>query len=726
MNKNPDGERIRVLIVDDDITSRYLVVAALEQAEMDVMEADHGQEALTLLGDPPWPDIVLLDVMMPVMDGFAACARIRAMPGGAHLPILMMTGLDDEASIARAYESGATDFVGKPLSTQLLLHRIRYMVRAGAAAEALLHSQRRLTAAQRMARIGHWEWDLSTGHLWWSEQALDILGGRASNEWRSLDPLLASTHARDKARVAAWFETLARTLAPAELTHCIIGPDGEERYLRQFVEPHQGDATRPLRLYGAVQDITRLREAEDHIHRLAYFDSLTGLPNRVFFLQFLEQTLKLIPRHQRPGALLFLDLDNFKQVNDTLGHPSGDLLLQSVAERLVGSLRAVDLVSRFEGVDERQHLARLGGDEFALLLPEINCSQDAARVATRILDALSAPFSLLGNDVVISPSIGITVFPEDGTGASDLLRNSDLAMYHAKRAGKNTFKFFDASLNQAALTRLRTENALRHALENAELRLHFQPQLDARTSQMQGLEALLRWHNPELGEISPMVFIPIAEETGLILSIGEWVMRSACQQLREWQAQGHRIQRVAVNVSACQFKDKTFTHQVERILAETGLDPSCLELELTESILMGHAEESIQTLHQLKALGVQLAIDDFGTGYSSLSYLKRFPIDRLKIDKSFIYNIENDRNNAAIAQAVIAMAATMSLHVTAEGVETLEQLQFLSARSCGEVQGFLFSKPVPVEEVPETIRRLHKTLHRTPLESSDGGSREPE
>lgn len=709
MADKESGDRIRVLVVDDDITSRYLVAAALEQAEMEVMEAGDGREALHLLADGPLPDILLLDVMMPVMDGFAVCSHIRAMPdGAAHLPILMMTGLDDEESISRAYDAGATDFVGKPVSPQLLLHRIRYMVRASEATDALFHSERRLAAAQRMARIGHWEWDVECASPWWSEQALEILGRRPGEDWCGLGPLLESTHARDKARVVTWFEELMDSREPKELTHCIIGPDGEERYLRQFVEPRQEGAARPMRLYGAVQDITRLREAEDHIHRLAYFDSLTGLPNRFFFLQFLEQTLKLVLRHRRSGALFFLDLDNFKQVNDTLGHTSGDLLLQTVAERLVGSLRTIDLISRFEGVDERQHLARLGGDEFALLLPEVHNSQDAVRVASRILDALSVPFRLKGHDVVVSPSIGITLFPKDGTSASDLLRNSDLAMYHAKRAGKNTFKFFDASLNESALMRLRMENALRHALDNNELRLHFQPQLDTRTGQIQGLEALLRWSHPELGEIPPTVFIPIAEETGLILPIGEWVMRTACKQFQTWRASGNTIQRVAVNVSACQFRNRDFTEQVAGILAESGLDPACLELELTESILMSQAEESIGMLHQLKALGVQLAIDDFGTGYSSLSYLKRFPIDRLKIDKSFIVNIENDRNNAAIAQAVIAMAETMSLRVTAEGVETQEQLQFLSASCCDEVQGFLFSRPVPLDEIPAIFQRLNQ------------------
>ena len=713
MAENAHKDRIRVLIVDDDIMSRCLLAATLGQADMEVTEADDGQQALELLATAPLPDILLLDVLMPIMDGFTACERIRANPNGAHLPILMLTGLDDEASINRAYEAGATDFVGKPVNGQLLTHRVRYMVRSGQATEELFHSQRRLAAAQRMARIGHWEWDVDTGHIGWSSQALEIIGSRTDDDPRTLDSLLSRVRTRDKARVTGWFEALARGRDPTELSHSIIGPDGQERYLRQFVEAHQGDSARPNRLYGVVQDITRLREAEEHVHRLAYFDSLTGLSNRVLFLEFLDHTLTLVGRQDRTGALLFLDLDNFKQINDTLGHQAGDLLLRSVAERLAGSLRTMDVVSLDAGSDERQHLARLGGDEFALLLPEIACNQDAARVAAHVLDTLARPFSLMGHDIVITPSIGITVFPQDGTCASDLLRNSDLAMYHAKRGGKNTFMFFDASLDEAALLRLQIENALRQALDNGEFSLHFQPQLDVPSGEIRGLEALLRWHNPKLGEVSPEAFIPIAEETGLILPIGAWVIQTACRQLRQWQSDGYPIQRVAVNVSAHQFTSKGFTDQVERILAESGLDPKCLELELTEGVLMSHAEESIQTLHKLKDIGLQLAIDDFGTGYSSLSYLKRFPIDRLKIDQSFIHKIEKDRDNAAIALAIIAMAESMALDVTAEGVETLDQLQFLRDRCCGEVQGFLFSKAVPAQEVPALIERLTKVLNES-------------
>jgi diguanylate cyclase (GGDEF)-like protein len=715
---------IRVLIVDDDITSRYLAVEALALAGIEISEADHGAQALETLTAETLPDIVLLDVVMPIMDGFETCARIRALERGARLPVLMMTGLDDEESVNRAYESGATDFVTKPVTPQLLLHKIRYMVRAGEATEQLVLSQHRLAAAQRIAQIGHWEWDLRSGRVHWSEQALAIMGATGGGDLHSLQTLLEKVPKNDRPRVASWFDMVEATREAAELNHQIIGATGEERYFRQLVEPHTDKAGKVIRLYGAVQDITALRLAEEHIHRLAYYDSLTGLPNRVFFLQQLEKTLRLIHRHERRGALLFLDLDNFKRVNDTLGHNSGDMLLQAVAERLVTSVRASDVIVRRELAEDRHNVARLGGDEFTVLLAEIRSDQDAARVARRIIESLAKPFKLQGNDVVVTPSIGITVFPQDGEHSSDLLRNGDMAMYHAKRAGKNTYKFFDASLNATAMQRLKTETALRAAIDNDELRLHFQPQFDVLSGSMCGVEALLRWTHPELGEVPPEEFIPIAEETGLILPIGEWVIEQACRQLRQWRAENVPVARVAVNVSASQFNSGDLPELIAGILTRYGIEPGWLELELTETILMTQAEESVKMLQKLKDIGLQLAIDDFGTGYSSLSYLKRFPIDRLKIDRSFIANIENDRDNAAIAEAVIAMAETMSLHVTAEGVENDRQLSLLREQRCGEVQGYLLGRPTPPEQICHMLEAL-QTATETTAPASPPSDRAP-
>ncbi|KXX63661.1 putative bifunctional diguanylate cyclase/phosphodiesterase [Marichromatium gracile] len=697
---------IRVLLVDDDVTSRYLLAEALEQSGMEVVEVDGGAQALAWVAAEGLPEIVLLDVMMPGLDGFETCTRLRVLPGGDYLPILMMTGLDDEGSIEQAYRAGATDFAVKPIIASVMVHRIRYMVRAGEATEALLLSERRLAAAQRMARIGDWEWLPAEGRMRWSAQALEILDCTPPSGGCGLEALVERVPLDERDAVTDWFAGLERCDRDAELHHRVLTSGGEVRHLRQFVEPSHSVTPGGACCYGAVQDITALQEAQAHIHRLAFFDTLTGLPNRVLFQQRLEQVLTVMHRRRHACALVFIDLDNFKQINDTLGHHLGDLLLRTIAERLSASLSATWSKTCEADPDARQCLARLGGDEFALLLPDVGGVRGAIRVVRQLQRDLSEPLELDDTTVVVTPSIGITLFPQDAQNATDLLRNSDLAMYQAKRSGKNTYRLFDVSMNDDMRQRMRIENALRQALARDEFTLHYQPQVDLHSGEVSGVEALLRWSHPELGAVSPQFFIPVAEESGLILQIGDWVLRQACLQLARWRARGVFIPRVAVNVSANQFARPGFSERVAQVLRESGLDPASLELELTETVLMNQPRETVTTLRALKTIGVRLAVDDFGTGYSSLSYLRRFPIGRLKIDKSFLVDIERDRDNAAIAHAVMAMAETMGLEVTAEGVERHSQLELLRAHHCDEVQGFLFSRPVAPETVPEVCQAI--------------------
>ncbi|NKN31857.1 putative bifunctional diguanylate cyclase/phosphodiesterase [Marichromatium bheemlicum] len=706
MHVQPTTSPIRVLLVDDDVTSRYLLAEALEQAGMVVTEVDGGQQALAWVAAEGLPEIVLLDVMMPGIDGFETCTRLRAHPGAEYLPILMMTGLDDRSSIEHAYRVGATDFAVKPVLASVMVHRIRYMVRAGEATRALLHSEQRLAAAQRMARIGDWEWLPEVGRIRWSARALEILDCADPTGDCGLETLIERVPFDERGEVAAWFATLEQGDQDAELRHRVFTRDGRVRHLRQFVEPSHPEGQEGACCYGAVQDITALQEAQAHIHRLAFFDSLTGLPNRVLFQQRLEQVLGLMRMRRHACALVFLDLDNFKQINDTLGHHIGDRLLQTIATRLAASLAAAWPTRCEVDPDGHQCLARLGGDEFALLLPDVGGVRGAIRVVRQLHHDLSESLDLDGTTVVVTPSIGITLFPQDAQNAADLLRNGDLAMYQAKRAGKNTYRLFDARMTETMRQRMRIETALRQALANDQFSLHYQPQVDLGSGELSGVEALLRWHHPELGTVSPQVFVPVAEESGLILQIGDWVLREACLQLARWRAAGVFIPRVAVNVSANQFARPGFPERVAQVLRENALDPGSLELELTETVLMNQAREAVTTLRALKTIGVHLAIDDFGTGYSSLSYLRRFPIDRLKIDKSFLVDIERDRDNAAIAQAVIAMAETMGLEVTAEGVERDSQLELLRVHRCDEVQGFLFSRPIVPEAIPDFCQAL--------------------
>ena len=455
----------------------------------------------------------------------------------------------------------------------------------------------------------------------------------------------------------------------------------------------------------ASQTTLSLVESEQRLYRMAYFDNLTELPNRLFFKEHLQHMIALAQRQNLKLGVLFLDLDGFKRINDTLGHHLGDLVLQATGERLRNSIRASDTLVRTGAALDGLAIARLGGDEFTVLLSTIERNEDAATVAERIRLNLAQPLIFGDHELYTTTSIGITIYPDDGETAEELLKNADLAMYYAKRSGGNMYRYFSAKMSETALQRLTLENQLRKAIERGELDLHYQPQLDVVTGKFCGLEALLRWDNHELGQISPAEFIPLAEETGLIVGIGEWVLRKACQQAKKLQDQNIPFNRMAVNVSAIQFLHKGFSALVTKILAETGLKPGVLELELTESVLINDEDTVLNVLKSLKKIGVQLAIDDFGTGYSSLSRLKSFPIDRLKIDQGFVRNIEQDSDNAAIVVAVIAMAEGMDMKVIAEGVETDGQLAFLKNKRCNEVQGYLLSKPLPSAQIEEFLMR---------------------
>jgi diguanylate cyclase (GGDEF)-like protein len=469
-----------------------------------------------------------------------------------------------------------------------------------------------------------------------------------------------------------------------------VPPTGSLFYLQKPFHVHE---VRQL-----ASALGRRRQAEERIRQLAYFDQTTGLPNRALFREQLRRALEQARRNSEPLAVLFMDLDNFKRVNDTLGHSTGDLLLAEVSKRLLLNLRTRDAIAKGLLSAGSEVLARLGGDEFTVLLSSLCDGNDAGIVCQRLLKALSRPIRFGEHEVTISASIGIAVFPDDGADADALLKAADMAMYFAKREGRNGYQFYTEAMNESALKRLTLENHLRRALERGELSLHYQPQLDIATREVVGVEALIRWNSQELGPVCPVEFIPIAEESGLILAIGEWVLRTACAQCKAWQDEGISLERIGVNVSVRQFAQDGFPGRVAAILAETGLAPEALELEITESVLIKDGEAALTTLRALKALGVKLAIDDFGTGYSSLSYLKQFPIDHLKIDRSFVCAINTDPDDQAIATAVIAMGQSMHLRVTAEGVETEGQLSFLSERRCSEAQGFLLCRPLPAAE----------------------------
>jgi diguanylate cyclase (GGDEF)-like protein len=569
-----------VLVVDDDPMVRVLVGETLRQIGLIVEEVETGTAALEFI-DRSQPDVILLDVLMPGMSGFDACTAIRAMEQGRHIPIMMMTGLDDIDSIDHAFEVGATDFITKPLNYAILGHRVRYLLRT-------------------------------------------------------------------------------------------------------------------------MQAFESVRQSKKAIHHLAYYDALTNLPNRRMFTERLHQALEMARRNNGLMGVLFIDIDNFKRINDSFGHSVGDRLLRSVAGQLLTCLRRSDAVAR--DLEEDARVARLGGDEFTVMLGKIDQAEDAARVARRIIDAIAVPFLIGTEEVVVTPSIGIAVFPYDGDSVEELIRTADTAMFNAKQHGKNNFEFYTHSMSTAVLERLAMDNSLRKALSDNEFEVYYQPKISLLTREVTGLETLLRWRHPDKGIIMPNDFIPAAEDTGLIVPIGEWALRSACIQLRRWADAGLTPMRMAVNLSACQFRQSMFCQMVERCLDEAGIPPGWLELELTESIIMDDIQNSSQVLRELKQMGVQVSLDDFGTGYSSLGLLKRLPIATLKIDNSFVRNIGSDADDAAIVEAVITLAHSLRLSVIAEGVETLDQLEFLSERQCDEAQGYYFTRALPAPEMEQWLR----------------------
>jgi diguanylate cyclase (GGDEF)-like protein/PAS domain S-box-containing protein len=452
------------------------------------------------------------------------------------------------------------------------------------------------------------------------------------------------------------------------------------------------------------RDVTERKEAENKVFRLAYFDTLTGLPNRLSFTDRLQRDVQRASRHNRKLAVLFMDLDGFKNVNDTLGHGAGDQLLQWVADRLRLAVRPADLVARSDAMEVEVDLARLGGDEFTLLIPQLQHGEDALNVAHRIHTLMRRPFMLEGREIIVTTSIGIAVYPDDGLDAATLLKHADTAMYHAKDHGRDNCQFYSASLTQEAMRRLNLESNLRLALERGEFFLVYQPQLDLASGRIHSLEALIRWQHPQQGLISPVDFISAAEENGLIVPIGDWVLRTACADIARWQAAGHSL-RVAVNLSAVQFRNPDLVGRLESILAEAGVAPEWLELEVTEGALMEDSASTLATLNALRAVGMQLSLDDFGTGYSSLSYLQRLPLNNLKVDQSFVRGLPADKDSLSIVRAIVSLAKNMGFTITAEGIETLEQARILRALACETLQGYYISKPVPAADIPAFMAR---------------------
>lgn len=809
------GEGLLVLVVDDEPTARFLTRQSLELAHFVVEEAQDGETALEVFKKSK-PAIVVSDVMMPVMDGFALCQEIRRLPEGEFTPILMVTGLDDLDSIQRAYDVGATDFIAKPFNWLVLSQRVRHMARVRrltddlqkgerkmrallnaipdamfritheglileakesreiefprplttlvgrrifeamplgtarnlmAAAErvlsglptetleyqlmidSLLHdfearlvasgetevliiirditkraraekelreSRERYALAMLGANDGLWDWNMRTNEVYYSSRWRSMLGYGEDEIGDSPDEWFSRIHPDDLEQVKILVHAHSEGVTPHfEAEHQIQHKDGTYRWVLTRGIAVRDESGKPYRMAGSQTDVTDRRRAQDQLLHDAFYDPLTGLPNRSLLINRLEHALRRTKRSKAYlFAILFMDLDRFKNINDSLGHICGDRLLIEVGRRLVSCVRSEDTV------------ARIGGDEFVILLDNIPARDAATAAAERIERTLSLPVALDGHDVVSPASIGIAIGSNAYERAEDVLRDADIAVYRAKALGRARHVLFDPVMYERAVAVLEMENNLRRAIDRNEFFLHYQPIVNLDTGRVVSLETLVRWQHPERGLILPGDFIPLAEETGLIIQIGEWVLRAVCAQLKAWQEDERMPVRVAVNISGRQLKLTDFPNFVRSVLQYYDLSPDLLEFEITETVLMENLEHANRILDELTDLGVHLSLDDFGTGYSSLSYLQQFPVHRLKIDRSFILKIGQNSENTQIVQAILNMASGLGVDVVAEGVETAQAASRLRGMGCAFAQGFFFARPGTADDIAPLLSAL--------------------
>jgi predicted signal transduction protein with EAL and GGDEF domain/CheY-like chemotaxis protein len=709
-----------ILVVDDDRSMRSIVHEVLLGAGFQVIEAEDGPSAIDLYRERE-PDAVLLDVVMPGLDGYEVCRRLRGLLEGRPLPILMMTGRDDVASIDAAYHAGATDFVPKPVPYSLLPHRLRYLLRVSHALRREREGAERLARAQRSARLVQWEHQLADGSFHWSAEVTEVFGIAPDDGSSGVNSLLRWVHPDDRTAV----ESALASFTPHALDYRMVLPDGRERIVHHEAAWVEDEGRLAPRLLGAVQDMTERWLAERRAAQLAYHDALTGLPNRTYLRNYLAHLLGVTDRKDEPIAVLALALDGFTRVNDLHGHAVGDKLLVEVVERLRECLRTHDATEvtgtsllPAENTEVGQLVARIGDDEFIVVITRQADAERSASLAQRILDRVTEIYAFQNSELVLSISLGIAIYPAAGRSADELIQHAGAAMHHARDAGKNQYQIFMHALQDRVLRRMQIERGLRGALASrsgrrsvsSELALHFQPRIQLPSYAAKGVEALVRWKSATLGAVSPAEFIPVAEETGLIVELGAWVLRTACETVRDMQLDLD----LSVNISPRQFLESGFVQSVETVLRETGFPVTRLELEITEGVVMQGTQHSHRVMEELKAMGVRIVLDDFGTGYSSLSYLVRFPIDTLKIDRSFVIGLPSQKN-VSVVSAIMALARGLELQVVVEGVETQEQLDHFIPFGQIEIQGYYFSKPRPADELKTwLVERLAVTPEPTP------------
>jgi diguanylate cyclase (GGDEF)-like protein/PAS domain S-box-containing protein len=743
INKPMAFQDIEILVVDDNANNLKLVQTLLSEEGFKVRLATSGQMAINSCLSSP-PDMILMDITMPGMDGLEACETLKKEESMENIPIIFLSALKDEFDIVRGFAAGGVDFVTKPFKKETLKARItthltisklqsnlknvnenlehlvdtrteelkntneslkKEILSREQVQQELALSEERLKFALMASNEGTFDWDIETDTAYLNNTYYTMLGYEVGEIPGNLQNFLELVHPDNIETVKENInKLLTGTTNEQKSEYRLKKKNGDYCWiLSKSLVVDKNQSNKPIRIVGTITDITTEKQYEEHLKQLASYDTLTNLPNRKYFTDILNNAISRSKRKSQTHAVLFMDLDRFKTINDSLGHSAGDTLLKMFSERLNDVLRETDVV------------ARLGGDEFTILLEDINTSHWAAEVSQRIIEIMNEPIDLQGHQVVISPSIGIVLYPDHGESTEELLKNADTAMYHAKSLGGNNYWYFTDTMNKAAHNRLKLEEDIRTALKNEEFIIYYQPKVDIHTGDIVGMEALARWNRNGSGIVSPNEFIPIAEETGLIIPIGSQILYKAAEQISTWNKANIDRHKVAINISAKQFNQPDFLKQLEVTLDNFKLAADNIEIEITEAAIMENIDAAIKTMNEIKDLGITIAMDDFGTGYSSLSYLKIFPIDTLKIDMSFIRDMESSEVNKSIVKTIIDLAHTLKLNVVAEGVEHQHQTNTLLAMDCDVVQGYLYSKPVPEEEMSALLKNHTNFFNRNKL-----------
>ena len=690
-----------VLLVDDEPDERFLIRRELEVAGMQVLECNSGDAALEKLSTMT-PEVVLLDVMMPGMDGIETCREIRKHPTFKDIPILMLTGVDGLDYIRSAFDAGATDFVTKTTKLDLVAQRIRYALRNSSRTQDLKTWQQQLKQVHQVAKMGYWQLSVPDCLISLSDEALSLFDIERNEIDHSFSAFLDLVHLTDRNKVKTVIDNALFNGQKLNIDYRIITKNGAERFVNLQGEVTYNSSS-PVSVIGLIQDITERKKSEASMQHQALYDSLTDLSNRRLFQERLSHAMSKAHREEKLLAVCFFDLDSFKMINDNLGHAVGDELLKSVAKRLRSTMRQGDIV------------ARISGDEFALAIEGLSNVDELEKIVEKVRFRLAQPYRIRGHKIYTSASIGVALYPLDSADRDTMLRNADAAMYRAKELGGNCFCYYTYDMNDRARRRLELEKNLRKAISNNELCMYYQPQIDSDTNTVIGVEALLRWRHPEYGLLTPAKFLSIADDSGLIISIGHWAFITACNDLLRWHKSGYDELRLSINMSSRQFVQEGIVENISQMLYSTRLNPNRICVEITEEVAMKNISGTIETMNQLKSLGLRTAIDDFGAGHSSMNLLQKLPIDSLNIDRSFIMRIADREQDGNTAKGIIALAHSLGLKVVAEGVETKTQAQFLRRHRCDVLQGYYYSPPVPVDEIDKFLQHY---LPESPLKSA--------